>query len=32
MKATPGQAIPIDVTAAEPPRPALPDADFSRPA
>lgn len=32
MKATPGQAIPIDVTAAEPPRPAIPATDFSRPA
>lgn len=31
MKSTPGQAIPIDVTAAEPPRPAIPAADFSRP-
>jgi catechol-2,3-dioxygenase len=31
MKATPGQAVPLDVTAAEPPRPAIPVADFSRP-
>lgn len=31
MKATPGQAIPLDVTAAEPPRPAIPNTDYSRP-
>ena len=30
MKATPGQARPFDVTAAMPPRPAIPEADFSR--
>ncbi len=30
MKATPGQAKPIDITAAPPPRSAIPEADFSR--
>lgn len=29
MKATPGQATPIDITAAEPPRPAIPAGDYS---
>ncbi|MBM3344395.1 MAG: hypothetical protein FJY56_20125, partial [Betaproteobacteria bacterium] len=31
MRATPGQATPIDVSAAEPPRPAIPGTDFTRP-
>jgi hypothetical protein len=30
MKATPGQAKPIDITAAAPTPPAIPQADFSR--
>ena len=30
MNATPGQAKPIDITAPAPPRPAIPQADFSR--
>lgn len=31
MKATTGQATPMDVLATEPPRPAIPNTDFSRP-
>jgi hypothetical protein len=30
MKATPGQAKPIDITAPEPVRPAIPQADFTK--
>jgi catechol 2,3-dioxygenase len=30
MKSTPGQATPIDITAPEPVRPAIPQADFAR--
>jgi catechol 2,3-dioxygenase len=30
MKSTPGQATPIDITAPEPPRPAIPSADFTK--
>jgi catechol 2,3-dioxygenase len=30
MKATPGQAKPIDITAPEPARPAIPQADFTK--
>ena len=30
MKATPGQAVPIDITAPEPSRPAIPSGDYSR--
>ena len=30
MKATPGQAKPIDITGPAPPRPAIPQVDFSR--
>jgi catechol-2,3-dioxygenase len=30
MKGTPGQATPIDITAPEPPRPAMPTADYTR--
>lgn len=30
MKATPGQATPMDIAAAEPPRPAIPAGDFTK--
>ena len=30
MKSTPGQATPIDIHASEPPRPAIPTADFTK--
>lgn len=30
MKATPGQATPIDITAVEPPPPAIPSGDYSQ--
>jgi len=30
MKSTPGQAKPIDITAPEPVRPAIPQADYTR--
>lgn len=30
MKATPGQATPMDIHATEPPRPAIPTADYTR--
>jgi len=30
MKATPGQAIPIDITAPEPVRPAIPTGDYTK--
>lgn len=30
MKATPGQATPMDINAAEPPRPGIPQADYTR--
>jgi catechol 2,3-dioxygenase len=29
MKSTPGQATPIDITASEPPRPEIPQADYT---
>ena len=30
MKATPGQATPMDITAPEPARPAIPQADYTK--
>jgi hypothetical protein len=30
MKATPGQSVPIDITAAEPARPSIPAGDYSK--
>jgi catechol 2,3-dioxygenase len=30
MKATPGQATPLDITAPEPPKPEIPKADYSK--
>jgi hypothetical protein len=29
MRATPGQAIPLDITTPEPPRPEIPKADYT---